>query len=118
EFVNTVAETFNIPAEEFQLLKSFIEDSIDSVPNNPNILVINNKEKEKSKFSKHIYNENVNPGIRILQISSVSMYALRIFGKQELQLNGQSISSERVHIFTPGSSIRSSKVKPVYYSDV
>ncbi|MBL7901417.1 MAG: ATP-binding cassette domain-containing protein [Bacteroidia bacterium] len=118
EFVNTVAETFNIPSEEFQLLKSFIEDSIDTVPNTPHILVINNKEKVKNSLSKHIFNENVSPGVRILQISSVSMYALRIFGQQELQLNGQGISSERVHIFTPGSSIRSSKVKPVYYSDV
>src|SRR5688572_8929473 len=88
EFVNTVAETFNIPAEEFHLLKSFVEDSIDVTPNNPNILVLNNKEKDKSSLSKHIFNENVSPGVRILQISSVSMYALRIFGQQELQLNG------------------------------
>jgi ABC-type multidrug transport system ATPase subunit len=46
------------------------------------------------------------------------MYALRIYGNYELQLNGQGISKERVHIFTPGSSIRSSKIKPIYYSDV
>lgn len=35
EFVNTVAETFNIPSEEFHLLKSFIEDSIDAVAKYP-----------------------------------------------------------------------------------
>ncbi len=118
EFVNTVAETFNIPAEEFHLLKSFIEDSIESKPNNPNIMVIDNAQKQNGSLSKHIFNENVSPGIRVLQISSVSMYVLRIFGQQELQLNGQGISSERIHVFTPGSSIRSSRVKPVYYSDV
>ncbi|HQQ95246.1 MAG TPA: ATP-binding cassette domain-containing protein [Bacteroidia bacterium] len=118
EFVNTVAETFNIPADEFRLLKSFIANSIDVVPDSSNILIINNQEKTPHTACKHIYNENVYPGIRVLQIQSVGMYALRIYGNQELQLNGQGISKDRVHIFTPGSSIRSSKVKPVYYSDV
>ena len=118
EFVNTVAETFNIPAEEFKLLKSFIEDNIDVTPNNPNILVINNVENGYGNLCKHIYSESMSKGVRIAQISSVSMYALRIYGNLELQLNGQGISKERIHIFTPGSSIRSSKVKPIYYSDV
>src|SRR6478609_4348003 len=41
EFVLTVADTFNIPTEEFESLKSFISESTDVIPNNPNILVIN-----------------------------------------------------------------------------
>jgi ABC-type multidrug transport system ATPase subunit len=118
QFVNTVAETFNIPNEEFLLLKSFIEDSSDQIPNSPDILVINNKEKGYGNQSKHIYCEPLTEDVRIVQTKSVSMYALRIYGKIELQLNGQGISRERVHIFTPGSSIRSSKVKPIYYSDI
>src|ERR1043165_1597359 len=44
EFVLTVGDTFNIPMEEFQQLKSFVEDKADKVPDSPNILVINNKE--------------------------------------------------------------------------
>ncbi|MDI1354921.1 MAG: ATP-binding cassette domain-containing protein [bacterium] len=118
EFVVTVAETFNIPNEEFQVLKSFIEDGPEIIPNNPNILVINNKPNGYENHSKHVYCEPINEDIRIVQIESVAMYALRIYGKIELQMNGQGISRERVHIFTPGSSIRSSKVNPIYYSDI
>ncbi len=118
EFVITVADTFNIPKTEFELLKSFIEDSAETIPDNPNILVINNKPNGYNNQSKHVYCEPMNEDVRIVQIESVSMYALRIYGKIELQLNGQGISRERVHIFTPGSSIRSSKIKPIYYSDV
>lgn len=118
EFVATVAETFNIPDEEFQLLKSFIEDSAEVIPNSPNILVINDKIGGYQNLSRHIYCETMPEDVRIAQIHSVGMYALRIFGKIELQLNGQGISRERVHILTPGSSIRSSKVKPIYYSDI
>lgn len=118
EFVLTVADTFNIPPEEFELLKSFISDSNDSIPNDPNILVINDKLNGYNNLSKHVYCEPMHEDVRIIQISSVSMYALRIYGNIELQLNGQGISKERVHIFTPGSSIRSSKIKPIYYSDI
>lgn len=118
EFVSTVAETFNIPTEEFGLLKSFIADGGSVIPDNPNLLVINNHEGGYRNLSKHIYCETLSDDVRIIQIESVSMYALRIYGKIELQLNGQGISRERVHIFTPGSSLRSSKVKPIYYSDV
>lgn len=118
EFVITVADTFNISTEEFNQLKSFVEDKEEKIPNTPNILVINNKEKGYENLCKHIFCETLNHDVRVIQIDSVGMYALRIYGNIELQLNGQGISKERVHILTPGSSLRSSKVKPIYYSDI
>ncbi|MBS1634427.1 MAG: ATP-binding cassette domain-containing protein [Bacteroidetes bacterium] len=118
EFVVTVADTFNIPNEEFQQLKSFVEDKADKIPDSPDILVINNKEGGYNNHCKHIYVDTLNDDVRVIQINSVGMYALRIYGNIELQLNGQGISKERVHILTPGSSLRSSKVKPIYYSDI
>jgi len=118
EFVTTVADTFNISLEEFNQLRAFIEDTADKVPNSPDILVINNKENGYGNLCKHIFVDTLNSDVRVIQINSVGMYALRIYGNIELQLNGQGISKERVHILTPGSSLRSSKVKPIYYSDI
>ena len=118
EFVITVAETFNISNEEFNQLKAFIEDTSDKIPNSPDILVINNQENGYNNLCKHIYCDALSSDVRVIQINSVGMYALRIYGNIELQLNGQGISKERVHILTPGSSLRSSKVKPIYYSDI
>ena len=118
EFVITVAETFNISNEEFNQLKDFVEDKSELIPNTPKILVINNKENGYRNACKHIYCETLTSEIRVTKINSVNMYALRIHGNFELLLNGQSISKERVHILTPGSSLRNSKVKPIYYSDI
>src|ERR1043165_5632039 len=53
-----------------------------------------------------------------LWIQSVNMYALLYFGKSDILLNGQLLTQGKVFILTPGSSLRSSKVKPVYYSDI
>jgi ABC-type multidrug transport system ATPase subunit/uncharacterized tellurite resistance protein B-like protein len=118
EFVITVAETFNIVNEEFLQLKHFVEDKVEVTPDSPKTLVINNKENGYNNSTKHILCETLTDDVRIIQIDSVGMYALRIYGNIELQLNGQGISKERVHILTPGSSLRSSKVKPIYYSDI
>ena len=118
EFVITVADTFNISLEEFNQLRAFIEDTAEKIPNTPNILVINNKENGYENACKHIYCDALSSDVRVIQIDSVGMYALRIYGNIELQLNGQGISKERVHILTPGSSLRNSRVKPIYYSDI
>ncbi len=118
EFVVTVADTFNISIDEFNQLRAFVEDTAEKIPNTPHILVINNKENGYDNDCKHIYCDALTSDIRVIQIDSVGMYALRIYGNVELQLNGQGISKGRVHILTPGSSLRSSKLKPIYYSDI
>ncbi len=118
EFVVTVSETFNIPKEEFTLIKAFVEDQLETIPDTEDILVINNKPDGYNNLTKHIFVETITKDIRVVQIPSVGIYALRLYGKFEVQLNGQSISKERVHILTPGSSIRSSKFTPIYYSDI
>ena len=118
EFVITVADTFNISNDEFGQLRAFVEDTAEKIPNTPHILVINNKENGYNNACKHIYCDALTSDVRVIQIDSVGMYALRIYGNIELQLNGQGISKDRIHILTPGSSLRNSKVKPIYYSDI
>ena len=118
EFVITVAETFNISEDEYNQLRAFVEDTAEKIPNASNILVINNKENGYENNCKHIYCETLTNDIRVISIASVGMYALRIYGKFEIQLNGQGISKGRVHILTPGSSLRSSRLTPIYYSDI
>jgi ABC transport system ATP-binding/permease protein len=118
EFVSTVAETFNIPADEFKRCMEFIENKAEHVPDTEMILVIDNNKEPSFKETKHIYNESVHGQIRVLCVPSVNMYAIRYFGHSELLLNGQIVTQEKVYILTEGSSIRSSKVSPIYYSDI
>ncbi len=117
EFVETVSSTFNISDEEFKGYMSFINAAESSIPDSANILVLNNN-KESYPNIKHIYNESLSGEIRVLSINSVNMYILRYFGKTELNLNGLPLSNDKIAILNPGASIRSSKVSPIYYSDI
>lgn len=120
EFVSTVAETFNIDIQEFNLIKSLVENSNEKLADRKEFLVISGKLEHNYTYTKKYFCDQMlsDCEIWVTDISSVGMYILKLYGKQELMLNGQIIFREKTYIFTPGSSIRSTKVKPIYYSDI
>lgn len=118
EFVQTVAETFNIDETEFKRCKEFIENKQENVPDSSMILIIDNNKNNPYPNARHIYSDTLPGQLRVLAVPSVNMYAIKYFGTTELNLNGQPIGNDKVYILTEGSSIRSSKVHPIYYSDI
>ncbi len=118
EFINTVAETFNIPDEEYQEIKDFVLFSFSQVPDSSQILLIDNNKNYEHEKTKHIFVDGLQGQIRVLHVPSTKMYFIRYIGENEMYLNGQMIQQDKVYVFTNGSSIRNQLIKPVYYSDV
>lgn len=118
EFVDTVSDVFNIPAEELRQMKLFVTCKEDNIENSPRVLKINSGNLPGHSDNKYIHHDTLSGTLAILSIESVGMYALKFFGNEELLLNGQIIDPDRIYILTQGSSIRSSKVAPIYYSDI
>jgi ABC-type multidrug transport system ATPase subunit len=117
EFVNTVAETFNIDSSEYQMLKDFIELDGEKCIDEPNFLYITSKPLEL-KSAQKIELEGIENVIRILRIDSVHILFFKYYGADELNMNGQIIPNDRFHILNQGSTVRTSKSQPIYYSDV
>lgn len=117
EFVETVADSFNIAKSEYLLTKDFVSAPQEQIPYSENILLINDHEKREGEH-QHIQAKGLSGQARVLNISSVNTLFLKYFGKTELQLNGQLIKAEKTYVLTQGSSLRSSKVNPIYYSDI
>jgi len=118
EILTTVTATFNIEEEEYSKIKFFIEKDLEELPELLELLIINNNQYFDKKPIKHIYSEFLDGHIRVLNISSVNMYIIKYIGNDELYLNGQILKKERIYVLTVGSSIRSSKVQSIYYSDI
>jgi ABC-type multidrug transport system ATPase subunit len=118
EFVQTVYEVFNISKEEFEEADRFTRSDEQTVIDSETILVIDSEEKNKLKKSKHIYAPKIDGEARILRFKSVNLLFIRYLGASELYLNGQILNVGRTYILNQGSSIRSSKVQPIYYSDI
>ena len=117
EFVETVADSFNINLIEYKLIKDFVSLPEGEIQKTEHLLLINNHLKEAGEHN-HIHSEGLKGQVRILNINSVNMLFMKYLGGVELQLNGQIIKPIKAYILNQGSSLRGSKVTPIYYSDI
>jgi len=121
EFISTVASSFNISEIEFsQSLQLATQKNITETADSEAVLIINNDKNRTAQLSKakHLYTETLTDNLLVLKINSIGIYLVRYFGKTELFLNGQIMNPDKIYILSNGSSIRSTKVNPIYYSDV
>ncbi len=120
EFVNTVAETFNIPDKEYQIIREYVLFPFDLIPDYYEVLIIDEKGEDEyeEKKAKHIKEDALSGQIRVLNVPSTNMYFIRYIGVNELYINGQMIEQDKVYPFNYGSSIRNQLIKPIYYSDI
>jgi len=117
-FISTVSETFYIPETEFKLLVDFVLNPFEQILPHPNILVVNNDKNYEKLGIKHIFSENILDEIKIVFVESANILFLRYKGDHELYLNGHLVQNDKIFVLNNGSSIRNSKIKPIYFSDI
>ncbi|MBN2683619.1 MAG: ATP-binding cassette domain-containing protein [Bacteroidales bacterium] len=118
EFVETVADTFHITIDEYKRIRAFVLYSFDVLPNSTRVLIIDDKKEFQHDKVKHICSDGLKGQLRVFHIVSASMYVIRYLGADELYLNGQHLQNDKVYVLTSGTSLRNSKIKPIYYSDI
>ncbi len=118
DFLLTVATAFNISKIEYQNILNLIIHPIEEIPVKRDVLLVNSNESNSYPELKHLFIERFEGELIFLNILSTNTFIFRYLGIDNVQLNGQSIIPGRTYIFDHGSSIRSSKIKPIYYSDV
>lgn len=115
EFATIVAEAFNIPNEEFNLIQWFIFNDETELRNSKQTLFI---ERNPNKTERSVFLEGLDKELVVVHIETVNILFFKYYGNDSLSLNGQFINNDRAHIFTQGSTLKTSKSKPLYYSDV
>ncbi len=103
EFISLVSSSFSISEDEYAVFLSYVlnQDPVQEQKSD-DILIINNLPGE----------------LHVLRIKSIGIYLIRYYGSSGIYLNGQIVNSERILLLTQGSAIRSSRLQPVYYSDI
>ncbi len=117
-FISTVSETFHVPEDEFSLISDYVLSSFDKISLNDNILVINNEKEYVIKDIRHIYSESFQGELKVINIKSANILFLRYLGEHELYLNGHLLQKDKIYVLNNGSSIRNTKIKPIYYSNI
>ncbi len=118
EFINTVAEAFNIEASFFTQLKTLTELNDEAIVDDPCFLNASGERERLQGWQRTLYIDSLKGHLVFLRIESENLFFVRYFGPFELYLNSQNIIPGRTYVFGQGANIRSSRISPVFYSDV
>jgi ABC transport system ATP-binding/permease protein len=116
--VEAVCEAFNIQTERYQMIRDFVTATNLYDVDSPHILVVDDLPHQNLR-TKHYYKNQLGGKLGILRLPGVEMYLLRVFRyTEDIFLNGDLLRKEYVYPLTNGSVIRSSRLEPLYYSEI
>ncbi len=113
-----IGEALKIPAKDFRAMRAFVlghdADELDS----KNILIIDESSDAHDHAGPHLTAKNLSGMIAILRLTDIETYFIKYLGITPLNINSLPLKSRKVDVFPTGSTIRGSKIEPIYYSDV
>lgn len=118
EFVETVADAFNIENSLFEQIRQHVDCTIESLPDFSSFLVATSERQIQLRETQFLPVDNLKGTLLFLRLEEENIFFVRYFGPEALNLNSQHITPQRTYVFGQGSSIRGLKISPVFYSDV
>lgn len=117
EFIQTVSEAFNIDANTFSQLKLMVQSDETSEVDNDSFLLGSGQAEAKAGV-RFLHVHDLRGKLLFLRLAEENLFFVRYFGPDELFLNSQNIIPGRTYVFGQGANIRSSRINPVFYSDI
>jgi ABC-type multidrug transport system ATPase subunit/energy-converting hydrogenase Eha subunit B len=117
-FIQSIAEEFNISLEEYTNGKDFIlATNPQEMPQNSNIIKIGGDEAT-TEIQNQLFVSNFQGELFFIHIPSTNTLLAKYFGESNLFLNSKALKPGRAYIFGVGGVIRSPRVEPIYYSKI
>jgi len=100
-----------------QIIKFVKADDIEEFTGD-NILIVDDGLGDLPIPVKRLVADEITGMIAIIRMSATETYFIKYLGISSLTLNGLPLISRTISVFPTGSTIRGTKVPPIYYSDV
>ncbi len=118
EFLSTVANVFTISDVDFQHCLEMVRcKSLEELSDTDDFLVVSNTKAGK-QHHRFLLNDGLQGQLLVLYCEQAEILFARFIGEEQLTVNGQPFDAGSTLVFSPGSVLRDSKMRPVYYSDV
>ncbi len=115
EFLAAIAEAFNVNPDEFKLLQKFICITDKLEESDEEFFIYGPEDDTKHRIKAHT---GLSSRLLFLHLKSSRVIVFRMLEKQELYIGGNQIRKGKVYLFRQGASIRSSRISPIYHSDI
>ncbi len=118
EFVNSIAESFEIKQGIYNQIKSFVTENNPMNLNFQQILIISGADNILPQKCKHLKINDFMGNMAVLHLKDTSLFIIRYFGIHELFLNNSLIKRGKIYVLSSDSAIKGQFTKPVYFSDI
>lgn len=113
-----ISEALKIPNKDFRAVRAFVIGQDIEELASKNILIVDEGSDELEHPGPRITSKNLTGLIAILRLHDIETYFIKYLGITSLTLNSITLKSRKIDVFPTGSTIRGSKIEPIYYSDV
>ena len=118
EIINTASNVFNIVQDEYHLIENFVITEDASSLNYADILLLDSSHAtDNGRPNKHVHG-HIDGSLIFMRVRSVDMYFTKYLGEESNALNGFPMQSNRVYLFSHGSTIKTQAGDALYYSDL
>lgn len=118
EFLRVIADTFMIPEQDFDAIEKFVFNEPDFFEKYQENILIISKDEPKYPKVKYIYSSGLDGRIIVYNLSRINLHIFKFFNEKELFLNQHILKPDTIYTFSYGSSLRTSRIKPIYYSEI
>lgn len=118
EFLDRLNKDLKVDKKTYKNLKAFVVFGIEMVEDKSLIRIVKGDEENLIKGIKYINNPNQSVEIQILWLPSPNMLLVKYHGERNLYINGHKMKQNTVYVFPPGSMVKTSRIRPVYQSDI
>ena len=118
ELVYYIGQQFHFSDKVIDYIKAFVVNTSREKFDSTNILLIDNGDYEPPKKSKYKIHELLDGFLIFFRLPAIETYFVKYLGNHSLLLNGSPLKANKIAIFSAGSSIRSNRIDPIFYSDV
>jgi len=113
-----IGEALKIPQKDLKAMRTFVLGQDIEELASKNILIIDEGSDDFAYPGPRIVQKDLTGLIAILRLHDIETYFIKYLGISPLYLNSIPFKSRKIDIFPTGSSIRGTKIEPIYYSDV
>lgn len=118
ELVYFMGESFNFSAKVIDHIKMYVLQDHQEKLDADNILIVNGQKNNDNANSKHIYRNHLTGLFAFFRIPSLEVYFVKYTGTNSVFLNSIPLKKDSIVIFSSGSTLRSTNIDPIYYSDI
>ncbi|MGL1886965.1 MAG: ATP-binding cassette domain-containing protein [Reichenbachiella sp.] len=111
-----ISQAFHFTKKEIDEILAFVINKNTESLDIENMLLIN--EGNGIEVAKHIEREHLQGILAFYRIVKLDIYFAKYIGENILTINGAPLTSNKIIVFSAGSTIRGVKITPIFYSDV